>query len=90
MKVEHLADTFHLAPSYVGEYFKRHTGETLQSYIVQYKLKLARTRLTYSDLTVSQIADELGFTDDSHLNRLFRKYVGSSPTAYRKAYTLLQ
>ncbi|CAI9677792.1 AraC family transcriptional regulator [Elizabethkingia anophelis] len=84
LKVSNIARTFNLSPKYVGEYFKKHTGESLQQYIMLYKLKLIESRLTYTDMRISEIAFEFGFTDQSHLNRIFKKYKGTVPSAYRK------
>ncbi len=84
LRIEFLASQFNLSANYVGEYFRKFTGESLQHYITQYKIKLVQQRLAFSSLTVSQIAGELGFTDESHLSRQFRKYSGVSPVEYRK------
>jgi YesN/AraC family two-component response regulator len=85
LRINHLASYFNLSANYVGEYFRKLTGESLQQYITQYKMQLVQHRLANSSLTVSQIADELGFTDESHLNRQFRKHSGGvSPLEYRK------
>ncbi|MHA4809511.1 AraC family transcriptional regulator [Flavitalea flava] len=84
LRIGYLASQFNLAPNYVGEYFRKFTGESLQQYITQYKLKLVQQRLANSTLSISQIADELGFTDESHLSRQFRKHHGKSPVEYRK------
>lgn len=84
LRVEKMAAHFHVAPTYIGEYFKKLTGESLQATIILYKLRLVETRLHYSELRMNEIAYELGFTDESHLNRLFKKYRGVSPSAYRK------
>jgi YesN/AraC family two-component response regulator len=84
LKIDHLASHFNLSANYVGEYFRKFAGESLQHYITHYKIKLVQQRLAYSTLTISQIAGELGFTDESHLSRQFRKYSGVSPVEYRK------
>lgn len=84
LRVEKIARVFHLSPTYVGEYFRKHTGESLQQYVMLYKLKLIETRLRYTDLRINEIADEFGFTDQSHLNRIFKKYKGKTPLEYRK------
>lgn len=84
LRIEQLATLFNLSENYVGEYFRKYTGESLQHYITQYRIKLVQQRLAYSALTVSQIAGELGFSDESHLSRQFRKYNGVSPVEYRK------
>jgi AraC-like DNA-binding protein len=85
LKAEHIAAHFSISLNYISEYFKKHTGEGLQQYITSYKLKLVETRLQYSTMRMNEIAYELGFTDESHLNRTFKKYKGVNPSAYRKA-----
>ncbi len=90
LRIEYLASQFHLSANYVGEYFKKITGESLQHYIMLYKINMVQQRLANSNLTVSQIADELGFTDESHLGRQFRKYKGVSPLEYRKSARLFE
>ncbi|HEY8969222.1 MAG TPA: helix-turn-helix domain-containing protein [Puia sp.] len=46
---------------------------------------MIETRLRYTDMQMNEIVHEFGFTDASHLNRLFRKYKGVSPSAFRRA-----
>lgn len=84
LKAEIIAGHFGIADGYLSRYFKKHTGESIQQYIINYKLKLVETRLSHSDMRINEIVYELGFTDESHLNRLFKKYKGLSPTAFRK------
>ena len=84
LKAVSIADHFNVSVNYIGEYFKKHTHENLQKYITNYRLSLAEIRLKHSDLRLNEIAGELGFTDDSHMNRLFRKYRGVNPSEYRK------
>jgi len=84
LKTEVIAAYFHLSHNYIHEYFRKHTGESLQRYITRYKVGLIETRLRYSTMRIGEIVNELGFTDESHLNRVFRKYKGLSPTAFRK------
>ena len=85
LRTEAMATAFGLSATYLSEYFKKHNGESLQQYIINYKLRLVENRLLYSDLRINEIAYELQFTDESHLNRLFKKYKGVSPKAFRKA-----
>ncbi|MDP9082074.1 MAG: AraC family transcriptional regulator [Bacteroidota bacterium] len=78
---------FGIAETYLGSYFKKHANEGLQQYILNYKLKLVENRLMHSNMRVNEIADEFGFTDKSHLNRLFKKYKGMNPTEFKKNST---
>lgn len=78
LKVENLADVFMMSPTYVSEYFKKQVQMPLREYIIKAKLKLVEIRLLNSDFTLTQIADDLDFTDISHLSKTFKRYTGTS------------
>lgn len=84
LKSERMAAVFSLSINYLSEYFKKHTGENLQQYITYYRLQLVETRLLHSTLRINEIVFELGFTDESHLNRMFKKHRGMSPGEFRR------
>ncbi len=84
LTIAHLADQFNYAPSYVSGFFKKHIGESIKQYIIKYKMKLIEARLIYSQMTLSEIAYEFSFTDESHFCKQFRKYYGTTPTEFRK------
>ena len=84
LRAEHLSNHFGITHTYLGRYFKHHTNESLQGYIMKYKIKLIENRLLHSDMRITEIANEFGFTDNSHFNRIFKKYTGSNPSAYKK------
>jgi AraC-like DNA-binding protein len=84
LRAEALSEHFGISESYLGRYFKKQTNETMQQYITNYRARLIEVRLQRSDMRMNEIASEMGFTDESHLNKFFRKHKGMSPTAYRK------
>ena len=84
LKVDKMSNHFGISLGYLGKYFKKQTGETLQQYIINYKLRLVELRLLISDMRINEIVYELNFTDESHLNRLFKKYKGINPSEFRK------
>ncbi|WP_299110151.1 AraC family transcriptional regulator [uncultured Winogradskyella sp.] len=92
LKVENLADVFMMSPTYVSEFFKKQVRMSLREYIIKAKLKLVEIRLLNSDFTLTQIADELGFTDVSHLSKTFKRYVGTSIREFKNKgeYMLLK
>lgn len=84
LKVTVICSQFNISPNYFGKFFKKHAGETLQEYILKYKIKIIETRLLSSDMRINEIVSEMNFSDESHLNRIFKKYKGVSPSVFRK------
>jgi AraC family L-rhamnose operon regulatory protein RhaS len=85
LRVENLAAHFHKTPDHINRSFKQQTGITLKDYINGYKMNLVASRLLYSELTISEIANELQFTDESHLNKVFKKQRGQTAKQFRIA-----
>ncbi len=83
MKVSSLASHFNMTNSAISLYFKKKTGESIHHYILMYKFHLIKYRLKNTDFTVSEIAYQLGFTDESHLTRIFKKYNNMTPKQYK-------
>lgn len=88
-KISYLSELFHMSQSSISTYFKRETGKSIHQYITQYKMKLVDHRLTHTDFTVAEIAYQLGFTDESHLTKTFKKHFNMSPRQYRKEAEVL-
>jgi AraC-like DNA-binding protein len=85
LKAELISGQFGISLTYLGRYFKKQTGRTMQDYVAAYRLKLVENRLLHSTMRISEIVDELGFSDESHLNKFFRKHKSVNPSDYRKA-----
>lgn len=86
IKTKAISQHFGISPNYLGRYFKKQTNETMQQYILNYKMKMVESRLLHSEMRISEIVEELGFTDESHLNRLFKRYKDCNPTDFRKKH----
>lgn len=84
IRAKDISQHFGISENYLGRYIKKHTNETMQQYILNYKLKLVENRLLHSQMRICEIVEELGFTDESHLNKFFKKYRGCSPSNFRK------
>jgi len=87
LKSKKISDHFGISLNYLSSYFKKQTGETLQEYISNYKLRLIEARLLNTDMRINEIADELNFSDESHLNKVFRKHKGINPSEFRKKFS---
>lgn len=92
LKVDQLAKTFLLSPTYLSEFFRKKVNMPLREYIIKAKLKLVEIRLLNSNYTLTEIANELSFTDVSHLSKTFKKYTGMSIRDFKKQgeYQLLK
>ncbi|TDS13222.1 AraC family transcriptional regulator [Sphingobacterium paludis] len=88
IRTDALCAQFGVSANYLGRYFKKQCGETMQSYIIKYKTTLITHRLKHSDKRINEIAAEFGFTDESHLNKFFKQQHGVSPKIYRKLNTV--
>lgn len=73
------------SPYGVARAFKRSTDLTLHRYVTERRLERAKTLLAGTDLSVGEVCRRVGLTSQSHFTRLFSKYVGTTPTAYRKS-----
>ena len=74
LRVESLAAAFHLSATYVSEYFRKKTGQSLKEYILRSRVNVAQSRLQNTDQSAKEIAYELGFTDASHMSKVIKKY----------------
>ncbi|WP_266365418.1 helix-turn-helix domain-containing protein [Tellurirhabdus rosea] len=88
LRLETLADAFNYSPGHLSALFKEQAGDSIQHYIIRHKLNLVARRLRQTSLTVSQVADEFGFTDVCHLNKLFKRHYKRTPTTYRQSVWL--
>lgn len=85
-----IAAHFHLSSGYLSQYFRRHTGQTLKAFIQKSRIRAIQLQLEFSDKTVSQLAFEYGYADESHLIKAFRAQLAETPTLYRTHRKLLQ
>jgi AraC-like DNA-binding protein len=84
LKKKEMASHFNVSINYIGEYFKNHLNITLRDYIEQTKLKVVTEKLSKSNLTFSEISNDLGFIDSSHFNKFIMRSTGISPSEFRK------
>jgi AraC-like DNA-binding protein len=64
--------------------FSEVEGVTLEKYFIEQKLERVKELLVYDELTLSQIAAELGYSSVNHLSSQFKKVTGLTPTHFKK------
>jgi len=84
LTLENLSERFHISPYYLSHLVKSETGFTLTSNIQLTRIRNAQKMLIFTDLRIAEIAEKCGFNSFSQFNRTFMKYLGVSPSQYRK------
>lgn len=78
-----LADLCFISPGYLSTLFKRETGVTLVSYINAQRIDRAAHLLTNSQLSIAEIAEQVGITDVNYFTKLFKRTMDMTPSRYR-------
>jgi AraC family transcriptional regulator len=84
LRIADLAHDAGVHPVYLARAFRRHYGCSPADFIRRLRVDAARTALAGTDLPISAVARLTGFADQSHLTRIFRRAVGTSPGCYRR------
>ena len=88
--LDKVAQAMHVSTFYFCKMFKKATGLTFTDYLSRVRVEKAKTLLLNPHLRISEIAYDVGFQSLTHFNRMFRKIVGESPTAYRESKSVRQ
>lgn len=81
--IDQLAKQFHVSPSWLKKCFYSVYGESVQAYIREYKIHLAAKELKDTDKSVTEIANDIGYENNSKFSEAFRTIFGVSPREYR-------
>lgn len=84
LRIEDLAALVDRTPNYVTAIFHEIIGLPPIEYQHQARISVARDMLLNSTMTIGQIAEKLGFYDQSYFNRVYKKLVGAPPSALLK------
>ena len=79
-----LADFFNYSERQIQRIIKNCTGMSFSQNIQKLKMRRAARLLTNPDLSVSAIAEELGYMDSGNFRHIFKKYYGMTPAEYRE------
>jgi AraC family transcriptional regulator len=84
ISLEDLARVAGVSRFHFARQFRAYTGESPMGYLVRTRVERAKTLLRDSHARVVDISAELGFADQSHFGRTFRRMVGMPPSAYAR------
>jgi AraC family transcriptional regulator len=85
VQLQTVSDLVNLSRSYFSRAFKSSTGLAPHQWLLQARIAKAKQLLLDTQLPLAQIAVEIGFADQAHFTRTFRRAVGQSPGAWQRA-----
>lgn len=84
--VNDMAAVLHISPKYLSSVLRTHTGQNTQHYIHEKLIEKAKEKISTSNLTMSEIAYELGFEHLQSFSRLFKMKTHLSPLEFRQSF----
>lgn len=81
-----IAEVINISPTYFASLFKSTTGNSPHQYVIQQRLERAKMLLSKTDLAISDIALQVGFSSQSHLTQLFKRFTGMTPRQVRTQF----
>lgn len=78
-----VAEHVHLTQWYFSTQFKRYTGQTYSSYLMNVRIATAKELLRQKDLKIFEISEMCGFQEPTYFYTVFKRIVGVSPKQYR-------
>lgn len=84
--LERISKEFSRSRSCISHSFKKEVGQTFREYLIDVRLRSAKSLLLYSGLSISEIAYSVGFNDSNYFSNTFKKHFGQSPGKYKKAH----
>lgn len=84
--LEELADLTGLSRSWFARGFRGSTGTAPYAFVLQVRVRKAKELLCESDTPIASIATQVGFADQSHFTKIFRRYAGTTPREWREEH----
>lgn len=84
--VQYVAEKLNVSSSYLGSLLRTHTGQNTQQHIHNKLIEKAKEKLSTSNLSVSEIAYELGFEHSQSFSKLFKSKTKQSPLEFRQSF----
>lgn len=84
LTVNDISNHIHLSCSQANRLFKNEYGITIYSYILQAKIKTAKSLLSCTNMSVKEISNLLNFSDEHYFSNIFKSKTGERPNEYRK------
>lgn len=84
LSLTELSAIVNLSPSHFSELFKQSTGQSPHQYVLRCRFERSQQLLANKQLSLAEISQAVGFCDQSHFTKTFRRYAGVTPKKYRQ------
>jgi AraC family L-rhamnose operon regulatory protein RhaS len=84
INLNELARQFHTNRTTLTRQFRTVTGQSVMNYLVNLRIHLASLMLRNTTVPVAEVMQRVGFMDDTHFTRTFRKHINTTPSEYRQ------
>lgn len=87
LSLEIVSDVIGFNPAYFSTLFKKETGKSFMEYIMELRVQNAKNILVSTDMTLSQVSGEVGYSDFKYFTKIFKRITGLTPSEYRRLYS---
>ena len=85
VRLKDIAGAVGMSMFHLSRTFRASTGVTLHRYLIRARVEKVKALLLDSDQSLAGIAGSAGFSDQSHMNKTFKRYTGTTPRLFRHA-----
>jgi AraC family transcriptional regulator len=86
LSIANMASVVHTSPFHFARAFKAATGQPPHRYVTQRRMEQAKILLSVTRLPVAEVANRVGFSNQSHFSAQFRRATGTTPKGYREGF----
>ena len=80
---DHIASLLHQDYNYLSNLFSQVEGTTIEKFLIAHRIEKAKELLMYNEMSLSEIADSLGYSSVAYLSNQFKKVTGFTPSYYK-------
>ncbi|WP_244601270.1 MULTISPECIES: helix-turn-helix domain-containing protein [Rhodopseudomonas] len=84
LRIRDLAQLIDLSPSHFARGFRQSLGVAPRNFLLERRVARAKDLIQSTDLPLSEVALACGLSDQAHLSRIFRRFTGTTPNAWRR------
>jgi two-component system response regulator YesN len=82
--LDELAETIPISRSYLTVLFKQGTGKSIWNYLLDVRMRQAKSLLLIGELRIYELASAVGYESSEHFSKVFKEYFGLSPSEFKK------